>query len=80
MPRVWYPAQKNPTLPATNQRQGREIYPDGIERVGIRANVHPLMEAEERRLNRQLTARMLVDGVGDKAAVTNTGKVADGHE
>ncbi len=38
------------------------------------------MEAEERRLNRQLTARMLVDGVGDKAAVTNTGKVADGHE
>ena len=44
MPGVWYPAQKNPAIPATNQWQGGTIYPDGIERVGIRANVHPLME------------------------------------
>ncbi|MDE7241465.1 hypothetical protein [Desulfovibrio sp.] len=36
--------------------------------------------AEERRLNRQLTAKLLIDGVGDKAAATNTGKAADGHE
>ena len=35
--------------------------------------------AEERRLNRQLTAKLLIDGVGDKAAATNTGKAADGH-
>lgn len=36
--------------------------------------------AEERRLNRQLTTRLLVDGVGDKDASKNTaGKAADGQ-
>lgn len=35
---------------------------------------------EERALNRKLTARLLVDGVGDKDARTSTGKAADGHE
>lgn len=34
---------------------------------------------EERALNRKLTARLLVDGVGDKDARTSTGKAADGH-
>lgn len=36
--------------------------------------------SEERRMNRQLTAKLLIDGVGDKSAVTNTGKTAEGHE
>lgn len=31
--------------PATPQRQGRTMQPDGMECVGIRANVPPLMEA-----------------------------------
>lgn len=33
---------------------------------------------EERHLNRQLTTRLLVDGVGDKGAVNNTGKAGEG--
>ena len=33
--------------------------------------------AEERRLNRQLTARLLVDGVGDKGAASSTGKTGE---
>lgn len=40
------------------------------------------LEAELReasRLNRQLTTRLQVDGVGDNAAVTRTGKTGDGH-
>lgn len=36
--------------------------------------------AEERRLNRQLTTRLLVDGVGDKGVATNIGKASEGHE
>lgn len=36
--------------------------------------------SEERRLNRQLTARLLVDGVGDKTASPAIGKAADGQE
>lgn len=36
--------------------------------------------AEERRLNRQLTTRLLVDGVGDKGDAKNIiGKAADGQ-
>ncbi|WP_455784338.1 hypothetical protein [Bilophila wadsworthia] len=35
---------------------------------------------EERRLNRQLTARLLVDGVGDKHGLPGIGKAADGQE
>lgn len=34
----------------------------------------------ERVLNRQLMTRILIDGVGDKGAVTSIGKAADGHE
>lgn len=34
---------------------------------------------EERRLNRKLMARLLVDGVGDKDAAPGIGKTADGQ-
>lgn len=37
-----------------------------------------LREAD--RLNRQLTTRLLVDGVGDKGAATNIGKAGEGQE
>ena len=40
------------------------------------------LEAELReadRLNRKLTARLLVDGVGDNTAASSTGKASDGH-
>lgn len=36
--------------------------------------------AEADRLNRQLMTRLLVDGVGDKSAVTAIGKAAGGQE
>ena len=36
--------------------------------------------AEERRLNRQLTTRLLVDGAGDKGVATGIGKAGEGHE
>ncbi|MBQ3060098.1 MAG: hypothetical protein IJD16_07280 [Desulfovibrio sp.] len=41
------------------------------------------VEAELReadRLNRKLTTRLLIEGASDQAAVTNTGKVGEGHE
>ena len=50
--------------------------------AAMQAKVEQL-EAElsaERHLNRQLTAKLLIDGVGDKAAVTSIGKAAEGHE
>ena len=34
---------------------------------------------EANRLNRKLAARLLVDGVGDNAAASSTGKASDGH-
>ena len=34
---------------------------------------------EANRLNRKLAARLLVDGVGDNAAASATGKASDGH-
>lgn len=34
---------------------------------------------EADRLNRKLTARLLVDGVGDNTAASSTGKASDGH-
>lgn len=48
----------------------------------LEAQVNQLQEelADERRLSRQLTAKLLIDGVGDKGAVTSIGKAADGHE
>ncbi len=35
--------------------------------------------AETDRVNRQLSARLLIDGVGDKNAATGIGKAADGQ-
>jgi len=35
---------------------------------------------EERALNRKLTAKMLIDGVGDKDVATSIGKASEGHE
>ncbi|MEE0815184.1 MAG: hypothetical protein U0M13_05930 [Desulfovibrio fairfieldensis] len=60
-----------PVTPAQNK-------PDELtalqERVAaLEAELH-----EERRLNRQLTTRLLVDGAGDKGAVNNTGKAGEG--
>ncbi|WP_418734865.1 helix-turn-helix domain-containing protein [Desulfovibrio sp.] len=49
--------------------------------VEARAKIAAL-EAELReadRLNRKLTARLLVDGVGDNADATATGKASEGH-
>ena len=37
-------------------------------------------QQEQRRLIQRLETRLLVDGVGDKAAATNIGKTASGHE
>ena len=34
---------------------------------------------EANRLNRKLTARLLIDGVGDNGAASSTGKASDGH-
>lgn len=34
---------------------------------------------EERSLNRKLTTKLLIDGVGDTGAATSTGKASDGH-
>ena len=46
-------------------------------RAKIAALEAELREAD--RLNRKLTARLLVDGVGDNADANNTGKASDGH-
>lgn len=35
---------------------------------------------EERRMNRKLVTRLLIDGVGDKGVPTNIAKAADGAE
>lgn len=47
-------------------------------RAKISALGAELREAD--RLNRKLTARLLVDGVGDNTAASSTGKASDGHE
>ena len=46
-------------------------------RAKIAALEAELREAD--RLNRKLTARLLVDGVGDNADANNTGKASDGY-
>lgn len=53
---------------------------DALATLKIRVGELEAELAEERRLNRQLTTRLLVDGVGDKGAVSNTGKAGSGHE
>ena len=42
----------------------------------VRAKISAL---EADRLNRKLTARLLVDGIGDNTAASSTGKASDGH-
>lgn len=46
-------------------------------RAKISALEAELREAD--RLNRKLTARLLVDGVKDNTAASSTGKASDGH-
>ncbi|WP_337382471.1 hypothetical protein [Desulfovibrio sp.] len=64
--RSWLPSPK-PDL----ERQLDEA------RAKISALEAELREAD--RLNRKLTARLLVDGVGDNTAASSTGKASDGH-
>lgn len=56
--------------------------PDSAEMEHLRLENKKLRAdlAEADRLNRKLATRMFIDGVGDKGAVTNIGKAADGHE
>lgn len=53
---------------------------DGLAALKIRVGELEAELAEERRLNRQLTTRLLIDGVGDKGAATSIGKAGEGHE
>ena len=54
-------------------RQESANAPDQAERIRILESEL----AEERRLNRQLTAKLLIDGVGDKHVASNTGKTGE---
>lgn len=54
--------------------------PAQVEEMGRRIAALEQELAEERRLNRQLTTRLLVDGVGDRSAATSIGKASEGHE
>lgn len=54
-------------------RQESANAPDQAERIRILESEL----AEERRLNRQLTAKLLIDGVGDKYVASNTGKTGE---
>ena len=52
---------------------------NATELVGKIAQLEDELEAE-RALNRKLTARLLIDGVGDKADATSIGRASEGHE
>lgn len=52
--------------------------PAQVEEMGKRIAALEQELAEERHLNRQLTTRLLVDGVGDKGAASNTEKTGEG--
>lgn len=52
---------------------------EGVQALQARMQEMERELAEERRLNRQLTARLLVDGVGDKGAASSTGKTGEGR-
>lgn len=60
-----------PVAPAQNK-------PDELTALQERVAALEAELREERHLNRQLTTRLLVDGVGDKGAANNTGKVGEG--
>lgn len=67
--------------PAFHDGTQAEPAPSVAEVEALKARVSEL-EAELRqadRLNRQLTTKILIDGVGDQVAATNTGKVGEGH-
>ena len=52
---------------------------EGVQAMQARMQEMERELAEERRLNRQLTARLLVDGVGDKGVANSTGKAGEGR-
>ena len=52
---------------------------EGVQALQARMQEMERELAEERRLNRQLTARLLVDGVGDKGVASSTGKAGEGR-
>ena len=51
-----------------------------VDIAGLQAEIEALRRelAQADRINRQLTARLLLDGVGDKGAAINTDKAAEG--
>ncbi len=51
----------------------------GVQAMQARMQEMERELAEERRLNRKLTARLLVDGVGDKGVASGTGKTGEGR-
>ena len=68
--------------PAFHDGTQAEPAPTLAEVEALKTRVSEL-EAELReadRLNRQLTAKMLIDGVGDKDVATSIGKASEGHE
>lgn len=58
----------------------REQSPEQVKEMSKRLAALEQELAEERRLNRQLTTRLLVDGAGDKGAATGIGKTGAGQE
>ena len=58
----------------------REQSPAQVKEMSKRLAALEQELAEERRLNRQLTTRLLVDGAGDKGAATGIGKTGAGQE
>ena len=58
----------------------RERSPAQVKEMSKRLAALEQELAEERRLNRQLTTRLLVDGAGDKGAATGIGKTGAGQE
>lgn len=71
--------RRRPLRPRRHSRNKRGCQRSG--RAGLQARMQEMERelAEERRLNRQLTARLLVDGVGDKGVASGTGKAGEGR-
>ena len=66
------PEQSSPPVPAVQNST------DEVAKLKERVAALEQELAEERHLNRQLTTRLLVDGVGDKGAASNTEKTGEG--
>lgn len=78
------PFEEGGTLPEADEekRKADEQHRQRETRLQELEQKNAELEAELReanRLNRQLTTRFLVDGVGDKGAATDTGKVGEGQ-